>query len=150
MLHAARWCNTIVTELETSLGPDAAARILRVCGRDCAHLSGLIGRLQGQGAHSIEELYAVLHSIIPDLVELDRGDLYVAYPKCFCGLVQESLTTTPPLHCECSVGWVQEVCAAASPLAVDVELLQSVIRGADRCRFRVRMVVPEAADGEKP
>ncbi len=150
VVNAARWCNTIVTELELSVGVEAAARILQVCGRDCAHRSGVVGRLPSQGAHSIAELYASLHSIIPDLVELDRGELYITYPRCFCSLVQERLAVTPHLHCECSVGWIKAVCAAASPLPVDVDLLQSVIRGADRCHFRVRLAVPENATDETP
>lgn len=150
MQNAARWCNAIVKELEASVGVEVAGGILQACGRDCAHMSGITDRLTVRDAHSIDELYACLHSIIPDLVEPGRGELYVTYPRCFCALVEERLSLTPPLHCECSVGWIKEVCAATCPVPVEVELLQSVIRGADSCRFRVRMLASNERTGESP
>lgn len=147
MSNAGRWCNTMVTELEVSVGARTAAVMLQACGRDCARASGIISRL-GSDANicSADDLYSALNRVIPDLVQPGREEFYVSYPRCFCDLVAERLTQTPHLHCECSVWWIKEICAAITTIPVEVELLKSVIRGGDTCLFRVRVDIPHGQE----
>lgn len=70
------------------------------------------------------------------LVVVD-GALEVRYPRCFC----HHLPAEPDEHyCECSRGWLAELLARISGDEYDVDLVCSVLRGADCCRLRARVV----------
>ena len=68
----------------------------------------------------------------------ERGHIYeIGYPHCLCPLM-ESGYKCPAGHCECSRQSILYVLHTLMPeKKIQVELLHTVLTGADECRFRV-------------
>lgn len=49
------------------------------------------------------------------------------------------LENTPKVVCNCSLGWQKRTWETVLGKKVDVELVESVLRGGKRCVFRVRV-----------
>lgn len=69
---------------------------------------------------------------------LEPGHIYeVGYPSCVCPRLQYGETNDPE-HCECSRQSVLYILESLLPeKKITVEILDTVLRGGDRCRFRV-------------
>ena len=67
---------------------------------------------------------------------IQPGRIYeMGYPQCVC---PEALETRDPAHCECSRQSVLYILETLLPeRAVTVEPLETVLGGAEKCRFRV-------------
>ncbi len=59
-------------------------------------------------------------------------------PECPCALARKGVT--PGTMCECSLGWQKHVFGIVFGRPVDVKLKGSLLRGAQRCSFEVRLV----------
>ena len=141
MSNAASFCNSVVASLEKHLDTSTMMAVLGECGRACARDSGVVENIRSLNrcASTVDELYDTLHGTLGDLVVFEDDQLLFVYPQCFCKLIEDRLQTTPHSHCFCSVGWVKEVCEAAIESPVVVELIESVIRGGSKCKFRVHL-----------
>lgn len=69
---------------------------------------------------------------------IERGHVYeIGYPRCLCPLVADGYSC-PPGHCECSRQSILHVLNTLMPgRKIRVELLHTVLTGAEECRFRV-------------
>ena len=56
---------------------------------------------------------------------------------CFCPLAKKSIT--PESFCECSKGWQKGVFEAITGKKVKATVLESVLRGGERCSFKIQM-----------
>jgi hypothetical protein len=56
---------------------------------------------------------------------------------CFCPLAKKSVTPTE--FCECSKGWQKGVFEAISGKKVQASIEESVLRGGERCSFKIQM-----------
>ena len=71
---------------------------------------------------------------------LREGDVVkVTYPRCFCPLVSDFKEPLSASYCFCSAGWLKEVYETVSGKPVTVEIVETVKRGAQRCRFNVKL-----------
>ena len=57
---------------------------------------------------------------------------------CSCPLVQKGLT--PSSFCDCTLGWQKETYSALLGKPVEAELEESLLRGGQKCVFRIRVV----------
>jgi predicted hydrocarbon binding protein len=62
--------------------------------------------------------------------------------SCSCPLVKRGLT--PGLQCECTLGWQEETYSKILGRPVKASLAESILRGSDRCVFRI-----EIASGDR-
>ncbi|MDD4847165.1 MAG: hypothetical protein PHR53_00120 [Bacteroidales bacterium] len=71
---------------------------------------------------------------------IEKGRCYeFGYPKCFCPLMHSGFAQSAT-HCECSrqsIFFVLE--ELYSEKTFDVEMIDTVINGADKCLFRIRV-----------
>lgn len=69
---------------------------------------------------------------------MERGHVYeIGYPRCVCPVV-EAGHHCPAGHCECSRQSVIYVLQTLMPeKEIHVEMIHTVLTGADECRFRV-------------
>ncbi len=69
---------------------------------------------------------------------IEPGHIYeIGYPQCFCPDVLEG-KTKDPAQCECSRQSIIYVYENLIPdKKVDVQLIETVLTGAEKCRFRV-------------
>jgi len=56
---------------------------------------------------------------------------------CLCSMVESKPAGMSPTYCHCSVGYVKEMFELRFGRKVDVELLDSVLRGGKRCKFKI-------------
>ena len=62
------------------------------------------------------------------------------YDRCYCGRVKQTKEPFPTdTYCHCSTGWYQSLFEAAFDKPVEVTLKQSILQGADRCEFEIRI-----------
>lgn len=70
----------------------------------------------------------------------DDGSLAFEFPECYCELYRQGYVTAPEL-CECSrLSLIDNFEAAMGPGCVEVELIRSILGGADTCRLLVRFL----------
>ena len=59
---------------------------------------------------------------------------------CLCSMVESKPAGLSPTYCLCSVGYVKELFEQTFGQPVDVELLDSVLYGGKRCKFKVTVL----------
>lgn len=82
------------------------------------------------------ERYGRSEFFFADIIE--RGHVYeIGYPRCLCPLTAEGYAC-PAGHCECSRQSILHVLHTLLPdRNIGVELMHTVLTGANECRFRV-------------
>jgi predicted hydrocarbon binding protein len=124
--------------LVAALDKPTRLRVLEAMGRDCARDStALTNKFRGNPKGFLEEIKkrwvreteydeaaGVIHVI-------DRSK------SCTCPFVKPGLT--PPEFCECTLGWQKEAYSAVLGKPVEVELVESILRGGSHCEFRIRV-----------
>jgi hypothetical protein len=79
-------------------------------------------------------------------VDREKGVITVTSPErtdCFCPLISVD-AHTPPVVCNCSLGWHKGTWETVTGKKVQVELKESVLRGGKRCVFEVRLLQDQA------
>jgi len=59
---------------------------------------------------------------------------------CLCSMAESKPAGMSPTYCYCSVGYVKEMFELRFNRKVDVELLDSVLKGGKRCRFKITVI----------
>jgi predicted ArsR family transcriptional regulator len=127
--------------LSDKMDEKALSAVLRELGTYCsstdARLAQFRGDMEGYRAH-------VKQTASGDDVTFDqeRGLITVTSPEradCFCPLISVQ-SHTPPVVCNCSLGWHQATWETVTGKKVRVELTESVLRGGKRCVFRIHVL----------
>ena len=134
-----KWIKRVVEGIDEHTDDATSAKILEACGRDCAP-SELIDKAKAiyQKSKSIGPFLAEFSDVFEGL-QIEDDAIYVVYPRCFC----KQIKGTPPedvpdAYCNCSRGWLKELFEQATGRTVNVELLTSIVRGGEQCRFSIR------------
>ena len=115
--------------------------LYRPCAVNCVQ-GFVLGEQQRQFAECNGDLdlqyekYGRSEYFFADIIE--RGHVYeIGYPRCLCPMVGSGYAARPT-HCECSLESIRFVFQTLMPERdVRVEMLHTVLSGADECRFRV-------------
>jgi predicted ArsR family transcriptional regulator len=67
----------------------------------------------------------------------DGRTVTLVFGKCFCPMAKSGIVS--PILCDCSMGWEKEIWSRVAGHPVDVELRQTVHRGAETCVTIVRL-----------
>jgi len=59
---------------------------------------------------------------------------------CLCPMVESKPAGLSPTYCSCSLGYVKEMFEQKFERMVDIELLDSVLNGGKRCRFKITVL----------
>lgn len=128
------------------LSPPDREAMLEECGRACGR-SFTVGVFREAWARSgaLEPFLRRLAEAFPDASYERIGPeaLRVTYRRCGCDLVAAGWLRTPAL-CRCSAFNLRENLAAALGPGVEVELVSSILGGAERCELRARIPPPGA------
>jgi len=118
---------------------DAQRTIFRELGRECARqfkamtYEKFAGNLEGflaQARGSNGWMASADHDSKTGVITIvDRAT------SCTCPLVKRGLT--PGLQCECTLGWQEETYSRILGRPVRASLAESILRGSNRCVFRV-------------
>lgn len=140
MNETQEWILRILENLHEKVDPEVRRTVLAGCGRGCLS-RGLIEKAKKAtaGARDDDEILERLSTIWGHLKRDGKG-WSVTYDTCYCpvakGLAGEGL---PASFCDCSRGWILELVESVLERPIDVEILGTVQRGAEACRFRLRL-----------
>jgi hypothetical protein len=131
--------------LSNTLDEESLSAVLRELGTYCSstdpRLEQFRGDLEGYRAHIKQTASGDDVAFDPD-----RNVITVTSPEradCFCPLVGVQ-DQTPPVACNCSLGWHQGTWETVTGKKVQVELKESVLRGGKRCVFQVQVLTENA------
>ena len=134
MGYARHWVKDLVDQADTQLTEAQRKALLEARGRSCARSGGARRAAPFKG--KLDEWVADMG---PDHAKRTGDVVTVTYPKCYCPLVSDFEEPLSSSYCFCSAGWLKEVFETVSGRAVAVEILETVKRGAPRCRFEVKL-----------
>ena len=144
----AEWWRTAIERLEKATGKENAVEIMKSCGRKCCGQGqrNTAKRLMAE-SESIEEFLDRIsrHDVKEgDLTYVlqDENTIIAEHHKCFCGQVKRTKEPFPTRsYCQCSVEFNRVFFEAALERPVQVELVQSIINGAESCKFIIHILV---------
>jgi hypothetical protein len=138
------WWKSAVEKMDSSLSIEKAVQIMTKCGAKCCG--------HGQRA-TARRLYNECDSIQSFLDRISKHDvkdgdltytlvndttIIAEHHICFCKQVAHTKEVfTTMTYCQCSVEFNKQFFSAAFGTPVCVELLQSIICGAESCKFKV-------------
>jgi predicted hydrocarbon binding protein len=116
--------------------------IMEACGRRCIGASTLAKARQLQrGAQDLDDLLVLLNQAHIGGGHLRREEhvIHAAYDRCYCGSVNQANAPFSSTYCQCSCGWFRQLFETLLGKPVEVELLDSILQGAERCRFTIHL-----------
>jgi predicted hydrocarbon binding protein len=139
--ETAEWIGGLMDRLEDEVGERVAKEIMVDCGRQCIARS-VLKRAHGlwQEAEDIDDFLDKLNQahIGGGHLRREGNVVYGSYGRCYCGSVSKVKGRLSSIYCSCSCGWYQELFETALERPVEVELLDSIVQGAEACRFAIR------------
>jgi len=143
----AAWWKSTTERLEKEVGKEKAQIIMALCGQKCCGkgIRKTARRLMDE-SKSIEEFLvrASTEGVKEGEVEYklqDKNTIVGIFNRCFCGQVAQTKTLFKnKTYCQCSVEFHKQFFTAALGNPVKVELMQSIINGANSCRFTINIV----------
>lgn len=141
------WVKRLVDVVDSQLQPAARQKLMESCGRAC-YTAGHGERPAKTDPHALEQLLAGLKkwSSEDGLVRKGRTiDFTYGKPpgakgaRCLCPVVESGPAGLSGTYCQCSVGYVKEMFERATGKPVHVELVESLKRGGQKCRFLIHI-----------
>jgi len=138
----ARWLRGLMARLEDQVGKAVAAEIMEACGRRCIGSSVLEkARRFKQDAHDLDNLLDRLNQahIGGGKLRREGNIIRASYERCYCGSVNQTRQPFSAVYCYCSCGWYKELFETVLEKPVKIKLIESIIQGAEICRFEIRI-----------
>ncbi len=134
----AQWAGDILRGLRERFDEETARAIRQgcACGPSPAHMENMrkLRRKAGSLAEFAETADRENQAFS---MWLQDGALYLSYPVCYCQVVKRARVADAALWCACTVGYAKKMFDYALETPVEVELLESVKMGDDRCVMRM-------------
>jgi predicted hydrocarbon binding protein len=132
----ASWMKGAMERLDMLVDEGTRFKIMENCGYNCAKMN--------RGA--IEEAVAEQKKPMKGTRLVREGNVLYQYytpqsygVRCYCEMVAAAEGEVSPTYCHCSKGFVKKLWEAVLEKPVDVELIQSVISGANECKFAIHL-----------
>ena len=147
----AAWWRGAIERLEKEVGKETAIKIMESCGRKCC--GGTYRKLAEKywkESESVEDFLDKLNNYVwhGQVVGIGGGGLKLkdertiigGYDRCYCGQVKQTKEPFPTdIYCRCSARWFKQFFESALGREVEVDILQSIITGADSCEFIIHI-----------
>jgi hypothetical protein len=144
------WIKNIMRALDDSTDDLTRCRIMEANGKACArdYLKSLgqepapvrfedwiarIKKQDGDGSVKVEG-NTIYFQYLKNYQGLDAPEAF-----CLCPLVESKPAGLSATYCHCSVGYIQEIFSRKFGQPVKVDLLDSVLRGGKRCKFKIEL-----------
>ena len=146
---AEKWIRRFMNVLDEELDEATRARVMMANGRDCfdAWIEETGRQIQ---VTSLENLRIWVEQNVTDgSVRVEGNVIHFAFltaaetgqpaepGACLCALVETKPEGLSGTYCLCSVGYVKRWYERLLGTEVEVELVESTIRGGEHCRFRI-------------
>ncbi|MDH5714467.1 MAG: DUF6144 family protein [Candidatus Aminicenantes bacterium] len=137
----AEWLKGAIERLEKLVDKETAVKIMESCGLECCS-SAVIKRAKQlmSKSSSIAEFLNKFSAGGYRFILKDNNIIIGTYNKCYCGQVKHTKETfITNTYCQCGVGYLRQLFQSALEKPVKVELIQSIITGAERCEFIINI-----------
>ncbi|KAB3536086.1 hypothetical protein F8154_04825 [Alkaliphilus pronyensis] len=140
------WINNVLSEI-SNLNDDEGEKILEKCGRSCCSLSNapqLAKEIRSKviDKDDINLLFETykreVYKNSPRLYK-ENDTIYQEFHKCGCPMV-ETIKNLDPFLCNCTKGYSKAIFEALFDRQVDVQILESILRGNKICKLAVKVV----------
>jgi hypothetical protein len=132
------WIKQVTAGLERYADPQTCAQILENCGRHCTPV-GLVEKATSlyETSDNLDEFLERLSKTFEGLHVEEQG-VFVEWRQCGCPVIKGiPIEEIPDSFCCCGIGWLKELFGVATRRSVEVTLLDSIVRGDKRCRFKI-------------
>jgi hypothetical protein len=138
MRYARHWVKDLIDQADAQLTEPQRRALLEARGRSCA--KGGAARRAEPFKGKLDEFVADVRAHMgKDAASREGNVVTVTYPRCLCPLVADFQEPLSASYCFCSAGWLKEVYETVSEKPVTVQIVETVKRGGQRCRFEVRL-----------
>ena len=146
---ARRWLPALIQALDRCTTEEQRVEILELWGRACGEPDLEEVRRIRLEARDPQHLLQLINERVPWCGQWvwQDGKIHTVCAGCGCPLVSVGYVEYSPTFCLCSRGWVKAVFTEALGEEVQVELVQAIGRGDERCEF---VVWPRPRTSETP
>jgi hypothetical protein len=151
MEFAEKWVTRFFDVFDANLDPEIRKKVMMANGKVC-FLEWIKETGQQIKPVTLERFaYWVKTNIKDDTYRVDGSTIYMQYTAsaetgqpskedaCLCPFVESKPAGLSPTYCLCSVGYVKAMHEMRFGRPVEVELLDSVVRGGKRCKFKITL-----------
>jgi predicted hydrocarbon binding protein len=134
-----RWIKNLVDCMDANLDAETKMRLMECCGRACARIGAAAVAKSCQG--NLDQWLTTMAKWHggEEFIRRNGDTVHIICRRCLCDLVKEGPARLPDTFCHCTRGWMKETFEAVLGKPVDVELVESIKRGASRCEIIVRL-----------
>ncbi len=136
---AFAWAEAACAALEARFSPEEIQKIRKDCA--CGPAQGRMDAMRRLWERSADlDDFTARFNASKQGAEMwtEGGDLYFAYPACYCSCVNKVDAPLPRTWCLCTLGYTERMFSYAFDRPMRAELLESVKTGGRRCVLRVR------------
>ncbi len=116
-------------------------KVMEVLGNECVQNFLGVAEEVKKNSKSVEDIVKNLNEKLgAKLFKMDGKEIHSTLNRCFCHWgVKETKEPISVTYCHCSLGWMKTLFKTLLDKPVKVDLLQSVITGADSCKFIIHL-----------
>ena len=138
----ARLIHGLMDVLDAETEKGVREQLMEECGRTC------IGRTTLERASKLQLTSTGMDDLLEKLNQAHIGGghlhregdaIQASYDRCYCGSVGGNTEPFSSTYCHCSCGWYRQLFEHLLGRQVEVELLDSIVQGAQSCRFVIRI-----------
>jgi predicted ArsR family transcriptional regulator len=129
-------------DLCVEIGEENAKGVMEACGQRCIGQSVLQKALKlQQVSRNFDDLLAKLNQehIGGGNLWREENIIHASYEHCYCGSVSKTRKPISTIYCQCSCGWYKRLFETLLEKPLKVELLDSIIHGANTCQFIIHI-----------
>jgi predicted hydrocarbon binding protein len=133
------WIKHLVESIDEHLDEETKIELMESCGRACARSGPVHAARECQG--NLDRWLVTLRKWHggKEYVQRDGDIVRLICNECLCPAAKDIPQGLSGTYCYCSLGWMKETFGAVVGKTVGVELLQSIVRGAERCEFAITL-----------
>ena len=138
------WIDSLEASLAEHGNQTLTREVMKAAGEKCSvHILDDCRQILGKIPESVGELLEAMnqrrsqHHNLASLWEKQGNEAHLRIEDCNCTLVRAGLAKPNPVHCLCSLGFMEALFSTVCRGNVNVELVKSIGNGHDVCEFTV-------------
>ena len=134
-----KWVKNLMECIDAHLDEETTMALMESCGRACAREGPVHAAAACRG--NLDEWLSTLAKWHggEEYVHRDGDIVRLICGECLCPLMKDGPARLPAIFCNCSLGWMKETFGAVVGKPVEVELVESIKRGANQCTFMIHL-----------
>ena len=140
--RAIHWIETVLSEARNLKG-NQGIEILEKCGRECfssykkkKKAKEIRDKIKDKNDYDL--LLKTFEAEVSFRFYWEDDIIYLEYHDCGCPLVKDG-KITDPFFCNCTRGYAKEMFETLLNKPLEVELLETVLSGSEKCKLKIRI-----------